>query len=304
MLITLKRTILAFMLLIGSLSFVMAQELNCRVVIDAERIQLSDKTIFQDMEEAIWNFMNTRQWTNDIYTTEERIKCNLFITITDMPVLNSFRATVQINSARPVLNSSYESLLFNFVDTEWQFDYAQSQPLQFNENAYTSDITSLLAFYAYCIIGMDYDSFSKHGGTEYYQKAQTVLQNTQQSSNGPGWQPFEGNQNRFWLLDNLMNTAFLKFREGVYVYHRQGFDNFSADPEKARTQILESLKLYLETRKRNPISVLYNNYFNGKTPEIVNVFKEGQPAQKQEVHKIMSEIDPTQIEEYDKILKG
>jgi hypothetical protein len=281
-----------------------AQELNCRVIINADRITLSDKSIFNDMEEAIWNFMNNRQWTGDIYTTEERIKCNLFITITEMPVLNSFQATVQINSARPVFGTSYESILFNFVDKEWAFDYAQSQPLQFNENAFTSDLTSLLSFYAYSIIGMDYDSYSKHGGTSYYQKAQTIMQNAQQSTAAPGWKPFEGNQTRYWLLENLMNQAYLKFREGVYVYHRQGFDLMSQDPEKAREKIVESLKLYLETRKRAPISVLYNNYFNGKTPEIVNVFLEGLPMQKQEVHKIMSEIDPTQVEEYDKILKG
>ncbi len=287
-----------------SFSGVKSQELNCRVVIDANRIQLSDKAIFDDMREAIWNFMNNKQWTNDIYTTEERIKCNLFITITEMPGLNNFNATVQITSARPVYGSSYESLLFNFVDKEWNFQYAQSQPLQFAENTFTSNLTSLLAFYANCIIGLDYDSFSKLGGTTYYQKAQTILQNAQQSANAPGWQPFEGNLTRYWLLENLMNQAFTKFREGVYVYHREGFDQMAKDPEIARGKIVESLKLYQETRKRAPISVLYNNYFNGKTPEIVNVFMEGQPAQKQEVVKIMTEIDPTQIEQYNKIIKG
>ncbi|QNL22605.1 DUF4835 family protein [Hyphobacterium sp. CCMP332] len=281
-----------------------AQELNCRVIVDANRIQLSDKTIFDDMQQAIWEFMNNNVWTNDIYTTEERIKCNLFITITEMPVLNRFKATVQITSSRPIYGTSYESLLFNFVDKDWDFEYAQSQPLQFAEQTFNSNLTSLLGFYAYCIIGLDYDSYSRLGGTAFYQKAQTVMQNAQQASNAPGWQPFEGNLTRYWLIENLMNQAFQKFREGVYVYHRQGFDKLAKEPEDARKQIVESLKLYVETRKRAPISVLYNNYFNGKTPEIVNVFQEGAPLQKQEVHKIMTEIDPTQVEEYDKILKG
>jgi hypothetical protein len=256
------------------------------------------------MKEAIWNFMNNRQWTNDIYTTEERIKCNLFITITEMPVLNSYRATVQITSSRPVYGTSYESLLFNFVDKDWDFQYAQSQPIQFAEQTFTSNLTSLLAFYAYCIIGMDYDSYAKLGGTEYYQRAQNIMQLAQQSANAPGWQPFEGNLTRYWLIDNLMNQAFSKFREGVYVYHRQGLDQLAKEPEKAREELVRSLKLYLDTRKRAPISVLYNNYFNGKNPEIINIFTEGMPNQKQEVHKIMTEIDPTQVEEYDKILQG
>lgn len=291
-------------LLISTTAQLHAQELNCRVVVDANRIQLSDKTIFDDMQQAIWEFMNNSVWTNDVYSTEERIKCNLFITITEMPVLNSFKATVQITSSRPIYGTSYESLLFNFVDKDWVFDYAQSQPLQFAEQTFNSNLTSLLGFYAYIIIGLDYDSYSKLGGTTYYQKAQTVMQNAQQGSNAPGWQPFEGNLTRYWLIENLMNQAFVKFREGVYVYHRQGFDKLAKEPEDARKEIVESLKLYVETRKRAPISVLYNNYFNGKTPEIVNVFQEGAPLQKQEVHKIMTEIDPTQVEEYDKILKG
>lgn len=298
------KKVIIFIAFIFSFGAVLAQELNCRVEINADRVQLSDKTIFEDMKEAVWNFMNNRQWTNDIYTTEERIKCNLFITITEMPVLNSYRATVQITSSRPIYGTSYETLLFNFVDKDWDFQYAQSQPIQFAENTFTSNLTSLLAFYAYCIIGMDYDSYSKFGGTDYYQKAQTILQNAQQSANAPGWQPFEGNLTRYWLLENLMNQAFMKFREGVYVYHRLGLDQLAKEPEKAREEIVSSLKFYLETRKRAPISVLYNNYFNGKNPEIISIFAEGLPAQKQEVHKIMTEIDPTQVEEYDKILQG
>ncbi len=293
-----------FLLLLSLAINLKAQELNCRVVIDANRIQLSDKTIFDDMQQAVWEFMNNNVWTSDIYSTEERIKCNLFITITEMPVLNSFKATVQITSSRPIYGTSYESLLFNFVDKDWVFEYAQSQPLQFAEQTFSSNLTSLLGFYAYCIVGLDYDSYSKLGGTNYYQKAQTVMQNAQQSSNAPGWQPFEGNLTRYWLVENLMNQAFTKFREGVYVYHRQGLDKLAKEPEEARKALVESLKLYVETRKRAPISVLYNNYFNGKNSEIVNIFKEGDPLQKQEVHKIMTEIDPTQVEEYDKILKG
>ena len=163
------------------------QELNFKVVINAEQVQTTDRAIFLDMERAFANFLNTRKWTNDSYKNYEKIKGTLFLNITKMPSIGNFTANAQITSARPVYNTNYESVLLNFADREWEFEYTESLPLEYNDNAYISNLTSMLAFYAYIVLGMDYDSYAEMGGTPYFQKALTVVNNAQ-PSNRPGWQ--------------------------------------------------------------------------------------------------------------------
>jgi hypothetical protein len=216
------------LLLIFTIAFPLAgwgQELKCAVTINASQIQTSDAGIFKDMENAIEQFMNTRKWTNDTYKNHEKINCNFLITISKMPSIGNFTASVQVQSARPVFNSNYTSLLFNFADREWEFEYIESLPLEYNDNTYTSNLTSMLALYAYLIIGIDYDSFSELGGTPYFQKALAVVNNAQQSSL-PGWQAIGSNRNRYWIVENFNNPQMLDLRKAIYTYHSKGLDTF------------------------------------------------------------------------------
>ena len=181
-----------------------AQELNCRVIVNAQQVQTTERAVFAEMETEFAQFLNTTKWTPDDFEEEEVIKCNLVITISDMPSIGVFQASVQVLSSRPVYGTGYESVVMNFADRNWDFEYVQSQPLRFNENTFTDNITSMLAYYAYMIIGYDYDTFSELGGTPHYERAFRIVNNAQQS-NYPGWQQFNSVRNRYWLIENIQN---------------------------------------------------------------------------------------------------
>lgn len=219
-----------------------AQELRCNVIIDTDQLktnQVTEKQIFIDMQKSISTFMNTRRWTNDKFTPEERINCNLVIRLTDMTTIKNFEGTAQIQSSRPVYGTDYESIVLNYIDREWQFEYTNAQPMDFNENNFSSNLTSMLAFYAYVIIGLDYDSFGKLGGNMYLQRALLITNTAQQSvGSEKGWKAFEDTRNRYWLIENLTNQQMQPVREGIYVYHRQGLDTFLNNPEQSRAQVL------------------------------------------------------------------
>jgi hypothetical protein len=279
-----------------------AQELNCNVVINDQQIQATDRTIFKEMKTSITTFMNTRRWTPDAFTAEERIKCNMIITLTQSPSIGRYSATVQIQSARPIYGTGYETVLFNYIDKDWDFEYAIAQPMDFNENVFTSNLTSLLSFYAYMIIGYDYDSFSKLGGKPFFTMAQTIANNAQQTG-GRGWTAFENNQNRYNLLENIMNPLMLPFREGIYTYHRQGLDVFAKEPEKLRESTLELLTKIKAIRAQRPMSVLINSFFDTKANEMISIYAQAEPQQKQNAVNLLSQLDPTKTDQYQKIMK-
>src|SRR6188508_1421309 len=189
-----------------------AQELNCTVTINSSGAQTSDRGIFRDMKTAIEQFMNSRKWSGDSYKPYEKINCNMLITITKMPSIGNFSASVQIQAARPVYNTNYSSLIFNFADRDWEFEYIESLPLEFNDNTYTTNLTSMLALYAYLVVGVDYDSFSELGGTPYFQKALNIV-NAAQQSNRPGWQALGSNRSRYSLVENYTNAQMLDVRK-------------------------------------------------------------------------------------------
>jgi hypothetical protein len=284
------------------------QELRCNVVVDASQIQetnqVAEKQIFQDMQKSITEFMNTNRWTNDKFTPEERINCNLLITINKVPAIGSFEATVQIQSSRPIYGSSYESILFSFVDRNWHFQYVQSQPLTFNENIFTNNLTSLLGFYAYVIVGLDYDSFGRLGGSTYFQKALNLANTAgQDNSSGPGWKAFEDTKNRYALVENLNNQQLQPFREGLYSYHRQGMDALLTNPDQARAQILGVLNSIKQVIQVKPNAVLINAFFDTKSTELTNIFSEGAPQDKTQAYNLLVALDPTKTDRYKKILR-
>lgn len=284
---------------------VFSQELNCRVVVNADRIQTTERNVFTDMETAFAQFINNRKWTEDEFTQEERIDCNIIITLDpneSVPSSGRWGASVQILSSRPVYNTDYETVLFNFADRDWQFEYLQSQPLQFNENSFTNNITSLLAYYAYTIIGLDYDSFSELGGTRYYQIANQIVLNAQ-NSNYQGWSQFNSVRNRYWLNENLINSNFEPLRKALYKYHIQGLDIFSEDPETARANILEGLKAIQTANQSRPRSIITISFLDAKSEELAQIFKEGTPTQKKQSYDILSKIDPSKSDTFKKILE-
>lgn len=297
-----KKLVFLFSLVILSL-ISHAQELNCIVTINATQVQTSDRGIFKDMKIAIEQFMNGRKWTNDPYKNHEKINCSLLITITKMPSIGSFSATVQVQSARPVYDSNYSTLLLNFADRDWEFEYIESLPLEYNDNTYTANLTSMLAFYAYIIIGMDYDSFSDLGGTPYFQRALMVVNNAQQASR-PGWQQLGSNRNRYWLIENINNPQFQDIRKALYTYHRLGLDTFSKDPDQARIAILNCLKDVKKARDINPNAIIIISFMDAKSKELSNVFSEGNIQVRREAYDVITSIDPTNNASYGKILQN
>lgn len=295
-----------FLLLAGLLLFTRAslgQELDCMVNINATQISTSDRTVFNEMKKSIEQFMNGRKWTNDTYKPYEKIKCNLLITVTKMPSIGSFNASVQIQSGRPVYQSNYSSLVLNFADRDWEFGYVESQPLEFNDNTFTNNLTSMLAFYAYIILGFDYDTFSELGGMPYFQKAQQVMNNAQ-SSNSAGWQQTGSNRNRYWLIENIINPQMEDLHKVLYSYHRLGLDTFGDDPDKSRQLILQDLKKVQKVRDINPTAIFVITFMDSKSQELANIFSDGNLQVRREAYDVVTTIDPTNSSTYAKMIEN
>lgn len=284
------RNLITFLLVTLSLS-VFSQELNFKVIVNADQIQTTDRAIFRDMERAFANFLNTRKWSNDSYKNYEKIGGTLFLNITKMPSIGNFTANAVITSARPVYNTNYETVLLNFADREWEFEYIESLPLEYNDNSYISNLTSMLAFYAYIVLGMDYDSFSELGGTPFFQRALTVVNNAQ-SSNRPGWQALGSNRNRYALIENLNNPQMTELRKNTYRYHRQALDTFDKTPDESRKIVLDVIKNVKNVWSIFPNSILVISFFDTKSTEIVNIFSDGNLSVRREAYDILNTIDP------------
>ncbi len=267
------------------------QELNAKVTVNADQISTSDRGIFKDMERGIASFMNTRKWTSDTFKNHERINCGIFLNISRMPTIGSFVASAQITVARPVYNTNYETVLFNFADREWEFEYIESLPLEYNDNTYISNLTSMLAYYAYIIIGMDADSFAERGGDPYFQKALIVVNNAQ-SSNRPGWQSIGSNRNRYNLIENINNPQMAELRKNTYKYHRLALDTFDKTPDDSRQLVLTVLKNMKTVWQIYPNSIFIISFFDTKANELVSIFTEGNLGVRREAFDILSAIDP------------
>lgn len=279
-----------------------AQELLCQVKVLDNQIQLSDKKIFRTLEQALTEFMNTRIWTTEKFQPNERIECNIQIVLSAYDVRsNKFNGTMQVQSTRPAFASTYNSVLFNFLDENIEFEFIEFQPLIFNENSFSGNLTSLMAFYAYYIIGLDYDSFGPLGGTPYFQRALQVA-NAAQVTGLSGWQPFERNlRSRFNLIDNILNERFRPIRDAYYKYHRQGMDVMTKTPDIARKQIYESLQLVQKVFKIAPNTVMLIMFFEAKSDELVNIYKNAPPIEKPKVIELLNEINIANISKYEKI---
>ena len=219
-----------------------------------------------------------------------------------MPTIGSFKATVQIRSSRPVYNTNYESIVLNFADRDWAFTYVESMPLNFNQNSYTSNLTSMLAFYAYVILGLDYDTFGDLGGSSYYQIAQVIVNNAAQSGFA-GWSALESTRSRFALIDDLTNQQMQALRNGLYKYHRLGLDVFEEDQETTRANVIEVLESIRVIKSRYPSSIFVISFFDAKTDELVNLFDQASIQEKRKAYNLLIELNPNKSDVYSKIIK-
>ncbi len=281
-----------------------AQEMNCNVQISAQRIQGSNREVFQSMQRDIYEFMNNTVWTNYVYSYAERIDCNILINLTDQMSADEFKGTIQIQLSRPVYNTTYNSTLLNFIDNNFQFRYVEFQPLEFDPTTHRSNLVSVLAYYAYIIIGFDADSFAPLGGTEAFQMAEKIVANAQNAPEA-GWKAYDGsrNRNRYWLVKNLLDKEYEGVRKFIYEYYINGMDLMESKNSEARVNIVESLKLVQDVyrRKPDPFMYLLQVVMDAKSNEIINIFSEAFPEEKSRVVQIMTEIDPANKAKYEQI---
>jgi hypothetical protein len=281
-----------------------AQELNCNVQISAQRIQGSNRQIFESMQKDLFEFMNNTVWTNHVFNYAERIDCNILINLTDQLSADEFKGTIQVQLSRPVFNTTYNSTMLNFIDNNFQFKYVEFQPLEFDPNTYRSSLVSVLAYYTYMILGFDYDSFSPMGGTEFYQMAEKIV-TTAQNAPEPGWKPYDGsrNHNRYWLVKNVLDKEYEGIRQFLYEYNLNGLDKMESKIAEARTSMVESLKLIQDVyrKKPDPFMYLVQVVMEAKSDELINIFSEAFPEEKSRVVQILIEIDPANKTKYEKI---
>jgi len=300
-----KKLILLFILSFVTMQFY-TQELNCQVTIVADaKLELTtvDQDIIAQLKQTITDMMNNTQWTKDKFKVEERINCVLQLQIKEKPSTGSYSGSLQVQSSRPAFNSTYNTTLLNFLDENITFSFSRNALLIYAPNQFRDNLTSILAFYAYYIIGMDYDSFSLKGGTAYFNEAQQIV-SLAQSSGASGWKSNEtSKKNRFWLVDNVLHQLFEPLRECNFLYHRKGVDKLYEDKVAARKQMFDALgKLNTVTQAR-PNSINLINFVQAKRIEIKELVSDAEQKDKTDIVNLMKKIDPSNASKYEEILQ-
>jgi phosphopantothenoylcysteine decarboxylase/phosphopantothenate--cysteine ligase len=283
--------------------FISAQELNCQVNVLTPQIQSSDKRIYTTLQTAITEFMNNTKWTSDKYLNQERIECNIQITISERVSNDQFKASIQVQSNRPILKTSYSSPVFNFKDDDFDFKYLEYDNLEYNQSGTNPNLIAVLAFYANIILGIDYDTFSPMAGGIYFQKAQGIVANSQ-SVPETGWKAFESTRNRYWLAENFNNPIFKPIRQLYYDYHRRGLDIMSEKKDDAINNIADGIKNLEQVHRDKPGSFLMQVFFTSKADEVVNIFSQSFPDVKSRIVNTLNEIDPANGSKYQQIMKN
>lgn len=284
-----------------------SQELNCNVQISAQRVQGSNRQVFETMQRDIYEFMNSTVWTNHIFSYAEKIDCNILININDQLSSDEFRGTIQVQLRRPVYNTTYNSTMLNFIDNNFQFRYVEFQPLEFDPNTHRSNLVSTLAYYAYIILGTDYDSFSPLGGTEFFRIAEKIVNNAQNAPES-GWKPYDSsrNRNRYWLVKNILDAGYEPVRLFLYEYNINGLDRMESRIGEARINMVESLRMVQEVYRSKPDPFMYflQVVLEARSDEFINVFAEAFPEEKSRVIEILTEIDPSNKAKYESIISS
>lgn len=291
-----------------SLNFVLkvfSQELNCQVdvIVDNKvEVNSTEKEILDQMKQVVSDFMNNTTWTKDQFNIEERINCIVRIQIKSIPSSGNYTGSISVQSSRPAFNSNYNSIVFNFQDEDVQISFARNTLLQYAQNQFRDNLSSILAFYAYYIIGLDYDSFSLQGGTEYFKEAQQIVSNAQ-SSGFSGWKSSEsGKRNRFWLVDNMLHQIYEPLRICNYEYHRKGIDKLYDDKSNGIKALYESLEKLSPIIRQRPNNINVQNFLYSKFIELKNVFSESEADEKTKLVNLLKKLDSGNSSKYTEIL--
>lgn len=293
-----------------SMGTVFAQELDAKVVVMANQVSTRvDRKIFSTLQNALNTFINNRKWSRETYLPNEKIKCNFLLNISNAQDGNLFQATFTVQAARPVYNSTYESPLINFIDENLTFRYVEFQQLEFNENRVSgndplvSNLTAVVAFYVNIILGLDGDSFSLRGGDPYFVKAQNIVNNAPDSRDIMGWKAFDGQRNRYWLMENLTSSRYTLVHDAIYSYFRLGMDQFYEKETQARQAILTSLGQLQTLNSEVPNSMVIPFFFQGRTMELSRIFRKAPPADKAAALDLLTRLDITNANTYKQELK-
>lgn len=279
-----------------------AQELRCQVEVNSQKIEGTNKSVFETLQSSIADYMNENKFSNATFSPNEKIECRLFLTVSEYEN-DRIKGDLQVQLSRPVYNSSYTTTLMNFKDSKIDFEYREGDPLTFNETSQQSNLTAILDYYAYLFLGIDFDSFSPLGGQQYYDKAQSVVQ-AAQSTGEVGWKAFEDTKNRSAVLSTFTDNNTAGIRRLLYDYHRKGLDEMVTSPDKGRAVITESLKEIQGVYKAAPMSVALSMFRDAKMDELVNIYSKAPQTERETAYEILQPIFPTDMERLDKIKKG
>jgi hypothetical protein len=299
-----------FFLCVFFTSTLPAQELRARVSVVSNRVGNNvDKKAFQTLQTALNDFVNNRKWSTDNYSANEKIDCSLLLNLESTGDPDVYKASLTIQSGRPVFNSSYVSPVINYQDNDVIFKYVEFQQLEFNDtrvsgtDALVSNLTAVFAYWIDMILGFDYDSFSPRGGNIYFQKAQNIINNAPEGRNISGWKAFDGTRNRYWLAENLLNSKYTIFHDAIYDYYRLGMDKLYDQEATARTQILNVLSLLNTFNIQNANTMILQFFFQAKTQELIQIFSKANPADKAKALDFLKRLDVSSATKYEDQLK-
>ncbi len=283
-----------------------AQELRANVTVTTGRLvnNNTSRKVFTTLQNSIREFLNGRRWTDESYTPSERIECNFLLNITEDLGNNTFKATLTIQATRPVYNAGYLSSILNTQDPNVVFRYVEFQPLEFSDNRVVgndplaSNLTAILAYYTYIILGLDADSFAARGGDDFFKKALNIVTSAPDGKEISGWKPFEGNRNRYWLQDNLLNVKFARFHDVMYQYHRQGLDMMYEDMNKGRNTLMNCLNMLYAIYQDIPNSMLMATFFTAKADELQKIFAKSPPQERSRAAQLLAQMDVTNAAKY------
>jgi len=304
------RKVVIIFILFFCVSHAKAQELRARVSVISNRVAVNiDKKIFNTLQASLYNFINNHKWSPDVFGASEKIDCSFLLNLESTGDANVYKANLTIQSARPIFNSTYLSPIILFQDNDVVFKYSEFQQLDFNENRVSgidplqSNLTAIIAYYVDLILGIDYDSFSPRGGDPYFQKAQNIVNNAPEERNLTGWKSFDGVRNRYWLIENLLNSRYNLIHDAYYEYYRMGMDKFYEDETAGRARILSVLSTLNNYNIDNPNTMILQFFFQGKTQELIKIFSKATPQDKTKALDLLVKLDISNANKYKDALK-
>ncbi len=281
-----------------------AQEFNCTVTINSDQIQGSNKSVYDQLQQSITDFINNNKWTNLTFAQQEKIDCSMMIIVNSVAD-NLYTCEMQLQCRRPVYGTSYMTPIINFKDNQFVFTYQDFDRIEYQQNTFTTNLTAMLAYYCYLMLGIDSDTYSRQGGTPFFQQCEQIVTMAQSASlvntELSGWRAFDSNRNRYAVINNLLDEAFRKYRDYVYEYHRLGLDEMSQNVANARARIANGIGVLRDANRSRPATYVVNTFLDAKADELVNIFCKGTDAEKRQVYEILIDIDPTRQNTYDKI---